>query len=123
VTGPRSRPSDPVGEQLSAWGKVALIETRGRVTGVPARAAVGFVEDADGSFLVAAGSPDAAWARNLEADGRCRVTIGKRSFDAVAEPLDRDGLVRVVRELILKYGTPSEGLGSGLAFRVRPAAA
>ncbi len=111
---------DEVGEQLAGWGKVALLETRGRVTGAPARAAVGFVEEPDGSLLVAAGSADAGWARNLEAEPACRVRIGARAFDATAEPLDRVGLVRAVRELILKYGTPSEALGAGPAFRLRP---
>ena len=48
-----------VGEQLAGWGVVAILETRGRVTGRPARAAVGFVEEPDGSLLVAAGEPDA----------------------------------------------------------------
>jgi deazaflavin-dependent oxidoreductase (nitroreductase family) len=113
---------DAVGRQLAEWGKVAWLQTRGRVTGATAEAAVGFVEESDGSLLVAAGSPSASWALNLEADAACRVRIGQRSFEAIAETLDRDGLVRVVRELILKYGTPSEGLGSGPAFRLRPRA-
>jgi hypothetical protein len=77
------------------------------------------VEDADGSLLVAAGDPDADWARNLEADPACTVTVGERTWTAIAEPLERDEVARAVRELILRYGTPAERLGRGPAFRLR----
>jgi deazaflavin-dependent oxidoreductase (nitroreductase family) len=113
---------DEVGGQLVGWGKVALVESRGRVSGLPIRAAVGFVEEPDGSLLVAAGSPDADWARNLEADPSCRVTIGTQVVDYRAEPLSAEDAGRAVRELILRYGTPAERLGGGPAFRLVPAA-
>ncbi len=83
---------------------------------------VGFLEEADGSVLVAAGDPDADWARNLEADPRCTVTIGDRTRPAIAEPLDPAEKAPAVSGLILRYGTPSEGLGRGPAFRLRPVA-
>jgi hypothetical protein len=51
------------------------------------------------------------------------VTVGDRSWDAVAEPLEQADAARTVTGLILKYGTPSEGLGRGPAFRLRPAVA
>ncbi len=111
---------DEVGEQLAGWGKVARIETRGRVTGRPVAAAVGFVEEADGSLLVAAGSPEADWARNLEAEPRCRVTIEDRSFVASAEVLGQVDASDAVVRLILRYGTPAERLGRGPAFRLCP---
>lgn len=81
--------------------------------------AVGFVSEPDESVLVAAGSPDADWARNLEADPRCRVTLGVDAWDATAEPLDGHDAHRAVRELILRYGTPAERLGTGPVFRLR----
>jgi len=90
------------------------------VTGRDVVAAVGFIEEPDGSLLVAAGDPDADWARNLEADPACRLTVGERSWDAVAESLDRDEAARAVTQLILRYGTPAERLGRGPAFRLRP---
>ncbi len=104
---------------LVAWGRVAQIETVGRVSGRPARAAVGFVEQPDGSLRVAAGSPRADWALNLLADPHCRVTVGAATWAAVAAPLEGAALAAAVRELILKYGTPAEGLGSGPAFELR----
>ena len=108
-----------IGEQLASWGKAALIETRGRVSGRTARAYVGFVEDPDGSILVAAG-PGANWAANLLAEPACTVTIAERSFRGVAEPLAGSEFAAAIRELILRYGTPAERLGSGPAFRIRP---
>ncbi len=110
-----------IGEQLAAWGTVAIVETRGRLTGRPARAAVGFIEEPDGSILVAAGDPDADWARNLEAEPACHVTIGAERRGCVAEPLDRAASNATVASLILRYGTPAERLGRGPAFRLRPA--
>jgi deazaflavin-dependent oxidoreductase (nitroreductase family) len=111
---------DDLGEQLSEWGRVVLLETRGRVSGGARKVAVGFAEEPDGSLLVAAGDPDADWARNLEADPHCRVTVGERAWDAIAEPLDPTDTARAVTELILRYGTPAERLGRGPAFRLRP---
>jgi len=111
---------DELGEQLAGWGKVLRLETRGRVSGRPIEVAVGYVDEPDGSFLIAAGTPETAWARNLEAEPRCRVAVGGELRKAVAEPLAGPDANRAVRELILKYGTPAERLGSGLVFRVRP---
>jgi hypothetical protein len=89
------------------------------VTGREVPVPVGYLEEPDGSLLVAAGDPEADWARNLEVDPSCRVTVGDRSWDAVAEPLEPAEAARTVTGLILKYGTPSEGLGRGPAFRLR----
>jgi len=111
---------DELGEQLAGWGKVLRLETRGRMSGRPIEVAVGYVEEPDGSFLVAAGSGDTAWARNLDADPGCRLAVGDELRPAVAEPLEGRDANRAVRELILKYGTPAERLGRGPAFRLRP---
>ena len=111
-----------LGAQLAAWGKIALVETRGRRTGQPARAAVGYIEEPDGSLLVAAGDPDADWARNLEESPECVVTIGERTGVFRAESLDERESNAAIAALILRYGTPAERLGRGPAFRLRPAA-
>ena len=109
-----------IGEQLSGWGTVAMLETRGRITGLPARAAVGFIEEPGGSLLVAAGDSEADWVRNLEAEPGCIVTIGERSFRATAETVDGAARNAAIVALILRYGTPSEGLGRGPVFRLTP---
>jgi deazaflavin-dependent oxidoreductase (nitroreductase family) len=112
---------DELGEQLAGWSKVVRIETRGRSSGRAVSVAVGYIEEPDGSLLVAAGSDTSDWARNLIVDPGCRVTLGERSFDATAELLEGVDFQRAIRELILRYGTPSERLGRGPAFRLRPA--
>jgi deazaflavin-dependent oxidoreductase (nitroreductase family) len=111
---------DEIGQQLAGWGVAVRLETRGRRTGTPVAVAVGYVDEGDGSLIVAAGSPEADWARNLEADPRVRASIGDRAFDAVAEPLEWGEAAAADTALLLKYGTPAEGLGRGPAFRIRP---
>jgi deazaflavin-dependent oxidoreductase (nitroreductase family) len=109
-----------IGDQLAGWGKVALIETIGRISGTPISTAVGFVEDPDGSLLLAAGVDSADWGLNLTAHPICRATIGDRvatyRAEVVAEGDRGDALTR----LILKYGTPAERLGHGSVFRLTP---
>jgi deazaflavin-dependent oxidoreductase (nitroreductase family) len=107
-------------DDLVATGRVIRLETRGRTSGHPRAVTIGFVSDPDGSHLVAARSDTTAWARNLDADPACRVVLGDRVWDAVAEPLDREDHVRAIRALIVRYGTPSEDLGRGPSFRLRP---
>ena len=113
---------DNYGEQLATWGKVVLLETIGRVSGRAVRGAVGFVVEADGSLLVAAGSPGAHWAANLRAEPSCHGTIGVDRRAYRAEEIGGPERARAIAELILRYGTPAERLGAGPAFRLRPAA-
>jgi hypothetical protein len=80
---------------------------------------VGFVEREDGSLVVAAGSPGASWCLNLLDDPACRITIADATWTAVARPLAGAEHAAAVRGLILKYGTPAEGLGTGPSFELR----
>lgn len=108
--------------ELVTLGKAVHLTIRGRVSGLPRHVVVGYIEEPDGSLLVSANGPDQAWGRNLEADPAVDVEVGGRRWAATATPLEREDHVRAVRELILRYGTPSEGLGSGPSFRLRAAA-
>ena len=117
----RSDPDLAMGRQLAGWGRVALLETRGRRTGRAVAAAVGFVEEPDATLLVAAGSDDTGWALNLLADPHCTVEKAGERRSYVAQPLDGRDHARAVTELILKYGTPAEGLGRGPSFALHPA--
>lgn len=99
------------------------LETRGRVSGTQVRVAVGYLEEPDGSLLVAAGDPDADWARNLESDPLARATVTGRTTDVVAERLEGSAAAEAVVGLILKYGTTAERLGHGPVFRLRPVGA
>jgi deazaflavin-dependent oxidoreductase (nitroreductase family) len=107
-------------EDLVATGRVIRLETRGRASDRTRAVTIGYVEEPDGSLLVAARSDAADWARNLDANPACSVTMGGRTWEAVAEPLGREDHVRAIRALILRYGTPSEDLGRGPSFRLRP---
>jgi deazaflavin-dependent oxidoreductase (nitroreductase family) len=111
-------------DELVQSGRFARLGIHGRRSGEARSVNVGFVEEIDGSLLVAAGTPDASWALNLLADPDCTVTIGERTYAARAEALDDDDprRGRAVKALILRYGTPSEGLGSGPIFVLRPIA-
>ena len=113
-------PRDTSGDQLVEWGKVAAIETRGRSSGRAVIATVGFVEEPDGSLLVAASDAGSRWVANLRADPLCVVRIGTRRGPFIAEELDDADKPAAITGLILKYGTPSERLGAGPAFRLRP---
>lgn len=106
---------------MAATGRVAWLTTRGRTSGEARGVAVGFVDEPDGSVLVAAGSPETDWARNLQADPDCTVVIGDRSFAATATPLAPADHARAIGALILRYGTPAERLGRGPSFRLTPA--
>lgn len=113
---------DPIGRQLAEWGKVALVETRGRISGRRVATAVGFVEEGGGALLVAAGSDDADWALNLLAHPRCTVTIGDRQAECSAERIEAAAeRASALAALILKYGTPAERLGRGPVFRLTTA--
>jgi deazaflavin-dependent oxidoreductase (nitroreductase family) len=113
--------NDPVGAQLAAWGKVAMLETIGRKSGRPVQSAVGFIEESDGALLVAAGSDTADWVLNLQANPTCRATVGERVTDYdLAVELEGEERSATLVALILKYGTPAERLGRGPVFRLRP---
>ena len=100
--------------------RFARLTTIGRRTGRARTVTVGFVPDLDGSILVAAGGPDAAWAANLGVDAAVEVAIGSDRFRGLAELIDRSDarFGRAIRDLILRYGTPSEGLGTGPVFAI-----
>jgi deazaflavin-dependent oxidoreductase (nitroreductase family) len=106
--------------ELVALGRVAHLVARGRTSGEPRSVAVGYLDEPDGSVLVAANGDDQDWAQNLLADPAVTVEIGRRRFEATAERLERADHGRAVSGLILRYGTPSEGLGRGPSFRLRP---
>ena len=109
-------------DELVDQGRIARLEIRGRTSGVVRRVAVGYIERDDGSLIVAAREPGAAWAANLEAVGTAVVTVADRTMTVEAEVLEVGDPLRVagVRDLILRYGTPSEALGRGPVFRLVP---
>jgi deazaflavin-dependent oxidoreductase (nitroreductase family) len=108
-------------DELVRDGRLARLWTTGRRTRQRRPVSVGFVEQQDGSLLVAASDDASDWASNLLEEPSCTVEVAGRTFDAVAEPLAGADHARAIRELILRYGTPSERLGLGPSFRLRQA--
>ena len=114
--------SDPsLDADLVAWGKVIRLETVGRRSRRPRIVTVGFVPTGGEALLVAASSASTGWAVNLRARGSCFVELDGARRPYTATELEADERATVVRELILKYGTPAERLGAGPAFRLDPA--
>lgn len=122
ATGPTPTEGSSMEDELVASGRFVRIEAQGARSGLTRAVTVGFVDDETqpGSLLVAANSLGTAWALNLLEEPACQVRVGERSFDALAEPLEPADHARAIRRLILRYGTPAEGLGRGPSFRLRP---
>ena len=109
-----------MGDELAEWGKVILLEARGRTSGQAIVTAVGFVQEPDGSLLVSASDERTHWGRNLLAQPECRVTLEGHTAAYRAQPLDGAARNHAIASLILAYGTPAEQLGAGPAFRLIP---
>lgn len=118
MTGPE--PARSLEADLTAWGKTIVLETIGRTSGLPRRVTLGFIAEDSGAILIAASEDTSRWAGNLMAEPRCHVERdGSRALSNAALLSSEEGQ-SVVAQLILKYGTPSERLGRGPAFRVSP---
>ena len=113
---------DAIGEELADWGKVVLIETVGRASGLPVRTPVGFVDANEdvGTLIVAAGTESSDWVLNLRSHPTCRATVGERVATYEAREIHGADRAEAITRLILKYGTPAERLGRGPVFRLVP---
>ena len=109
-------------DDLVASGRYARLDIDPLAGGRRRTVTVGYLPADDGTVLVAATAPGAHWAGALGDARHVRVTIGDRSFPADVTELADDDPARAdaLRDLILRYGTPAEGLGRGPVFRLRP---
>jgi deazaflavin-dependent oxidoreductase (nitroreductase family) len=74
---------------------IAILETTGRRSGLPRRTPVGKALDGDTLWIVAEHGRRAAYVRNIEADPRVRVKLGRRWRSGRARTLpDDDALAR-----------------------------
>jgi deazaflavin-dependent oxidoreductase (nitroreductase family) len=76
-----------------------LLETTGRRTGRPRQNPVGNGLDGDTLWIVAEHGRSANYVRNLEADPRVRVKIGRRWYPGTAHVLPDDDVEARLREL------------------------
>jgi deazaflavin-dependent oxidoreductase (nitroreductase family) len=110
---------NPPVRALAARGlapSVALLETTGRRSGEPRRTPVtnGLQRGTDTFWLVAEHGRKAAYVRNIEADPRVRVRIGRRWRSGVAHVLDEDDPVVRQRTLPRLHSIAVRTLGSDL---------
>ena len=80
---------------------IALLETTGRKSGVPRRTPVSYgLERGTNTFwVVAEMGRKAAYVRNIEADPRVRVKVGRRWYEGTAHVLPDDDPVERMRML------------------------
>jgi deazaflavin-dependent oxidoreductase (nitroreductase family) len=69
---------------------VVILETRGRRSGQPRRVIVGRALEGDTLWIVAEHGRRAAYVRNIEADPRVRVRVGRRWRSGTAHVLHGD---------------------------------
>jgi deazaflavin-dependent oxidoreductase (nitroreductase family) len=69
---------------------IAIIETTGRKSGQPRRTPVGKAVEGDTLWVVAEHGRKAAWVRNIDANPRVRVRLGRRWRTATAHPMPDD---------------------------------
>jgi deazaflavin-dependent oxidoreductase (nitroreductase family) len=110
---------NPPVRALAARGlapSVALLETTGRRSGEPRRTPVtnGLERGTDTFWLVAEHGRKAAYVRNIVADPRVRVRIGRRWRSGVAHVLDEDDPIARQRTLPRLNSIAVRTLGSEL---------
>jgi deazaflavin-dependent oxidoreductase (nitroreductase family) len=95
---------------------VALLETTGRRSGEPRRTPVtnGLQRGTDTFWLVAEHGRKAAYVRNIEADPRVRVRVGRRWRTGTAHVLDDDDPIARQRTLPRLHSAAVRTLGSEL---------
>ena len=69
---------------------IAILETTGRKSGVPRRTPVGRSLDGDTLWIVAEHGRKAGYVRNIQADPRVRVKIGRRWRTGTAQVMPDD---------------------------------
>ena len=62
-----------------------LLTTRGRKTGLPRTTALNYLADGDVIYVLSGSGSGSDWLRNLQADPRVQVQVGRRRFAARAE--------------------------------------
>jgi deazaflavin-dependent oxidoreductase (nitroreductase family) len=87
------------------------LETIGRTSGEPRQLRIWFANDGDRLYLLAEKAGAAHWVRNVEAEPRVRIRIGKRWFEGRARILapgdPEDATAR--ERWAAKYGTKHFG--------------
>ena len=104
----------------SRTAKYLYLTTTGRRTGRPREIEIWFTQRGGRYYLVAEHRERAQWVKNLMAEPRVAVRVGRHAFAAQARVVDAKAepeLARTVRTLSLK----KYGWGNGLVVELDPA--
>jgi len=107
------------GTAASGTAKYLYLTTTGRRTGRPREIEIWFTQCGGRYYLVAEHRERAQWVKNLRAEPRVAVRVGRRSFAAQARVVDAKAepeLARAVRALSEK----KYGWGNGLVVELDP---
>ncbi|MFI7501356.1 nitroreductase/quinone reductase family protein [Streptomyces sp. NPDC049687] len=91
-----------------------LLETTGRVSGLPRRTPLGGRRVGDSFWLVSEFGERSQYVRNIQADPRVRVRIGGRWHSGIAHPLPDDDPVARLRTLPKANSAAVKALGTRL---------
>lgn len=91
-----------------------LLETTGRVSGLPRRTPVGGRRVGDAFWLVSEFGERSQYVRNIRADPRVRVRIRGRWHTGTAHPLPEDDPVARLRSLPRMNSAAVRAVGAGL---------
>jgi deazaflavin-dependent oxidoreductase (nitroreductase family) len=85
--------------------RVLLLHTTGRKTGKHRRTPLEYhyVPEDDTYILIAGWRGKTDWYRNARANDRVHVQVGRRAFDAVAEPLTDDEVAELLAEIVRRH--------------------
>ena len=87
-----------------------LLTTRGRKTRRLRTTALNYLMDGDVAYVVSGRGPHSDWLRNLQADNRVQVQVGRRRFEAQAEaivdPAERRRVLGLWAEQSLRTAPP-----------------
>jgi deazaflavin-dependent oxidoreductase (nitroreductase family) len=93
---------------------IVILETTGRKSGQPRRTPVGRVIDGDTVWIVAEHGRRAAYVRNIEADPRVRIRIGRRWRTGTANLMPDDDPQAVLREMPTTHAASVRLMGTDL---------
>jgi deazaflavin-dependent oxidoreductase (nitroreductase family) len=93
---------------------IAILETTGRKSGQPRRTPVGRVIEGDTVWIVAEHGRRAAYVRNIEADPRVRIKLGRRWRTGTAHPAPDDDPRARLREMPATHAATVRLMGTDL---------
>ncbi len=98
--------------QLAAWmgRRLLVLTTRGRRTGRPRVSGLNYAVAGETVYVIAGYGPSTDWYRNLRADPRVEVRVGRRRWPALArtitDPDERRRGLELLRRSALQQGPP-----------------